>query len=100
MSLSETLRKKGLVLRDTLGIGMTTPVDNRVHLDAAIAWLKLAQDVTGNGGVAHFTAAFQPAWRAALRRAAATCQESMRSGEAAIEQGRFQPPDHDAITTA
>ena len=28
------------------------PQDNRVHLDAAIAWLKRAQDVTGNGGVA------------------------------------------------
>ena len=42
MSPSETLRQKGLVLRDTLGIGMTTPVDNRVHLDAAITWLSLA----------------------------------------------------------
>ena len=28
------------------------PVGNREHLDAAIAWLKHAQDVTGNGGVA------------------------------------------------
>ena len=28
------------------------PVGNREHLEAAIAWLKHAQDVTGNGGVA------------------------------------------------
>lgn len=48
----ETLRQHGLVLRDTLGIGMKTPEDNRRHLDAAISWLKLAHDVTGNGGVA------------------------------------------------
>lgn len=48
----ETLRQHGLVLRDTLGIGMKAPTDNRRHLDAAIAWLKLAHDVTGNGGVA------------------------------------------------
>ena len=52
MSISETLRQKQLVLKDRFSIGMTTPADNRVHLDAAIAWLKHAQDVTGNGGVA------------------------------------------------
>lgn len=52
MSISETIRQKRLVLKDSLGIGLTQPADNRVHLDAAIAWLKQAQDVTGNGGVA------------------------------------------------
>ena len=52
MQLRETIRQRSLILRDQLGIGLTTPTDNRVHLDAAIAWLKHAQDVTGNGGVA------------------------------------------------
>ena len=52
MSISATLREKRLVLKDSLGIGLTQPADNRVHLDAAIDWLKRAQDVTGNGGVA------------------------------------------------
>ena len=52
MSISETLRQKRLILKDTLGLGLTAPADNRIHLDAAIAWLKRAQDVTGNGGVA------------------------------------------------
>ncbi len=52
MGLSESLRLKGLVLKDRLGIGRTAPADNRRHLDAAIAWLKRAQDATGNGGVA------------------------------------------------
>jgi hypothetical protein len=52
MSISETIRQKSLVLRDTLGIGLTVPTDNRRHLDAAIGWLKHAHDVTGNGGVA------------------------------------------------
>lgn len=52
MRIAETLRLKGLVLKDWWGIGRTSPVDNRTHLDAAIAWLKHAQDVTGNGGVA------------------------------------------------
>lgn len=52
MSISATLREKRLVLKDSLGIGLTQPADNHVHLDAAIDWLKRAQDVTGNGGVA------------------------------------------------
>lgn len=52
MSISETIRQKSLILKDTLGLGMTQPTTNRIHLDAAIAWLKHAQDVTGNGGVA------------------------------------------------
>lgn len=52
MALSETIRLKRLVLKDQLGLGLTAPTDNRTHLDAAIAWLKHAQDVTGNGGVA------------------------------------------------
>ncbi|MCK7579222.1 MAG: hypothetical protein MZV65_28155 [Chromatiales bacterium] len=52
MSLSERLRQKSLVLKDQFGIGLTCATDNRIHLDAAVAWLKHAQDVTGNGGVA------------------------------------------------
>ena len=52
MGIKQTVREYGLVLKDRLGIGLTTPVDNRKHLDAAIGWLKHAQDVTGNGGVA------------------------------------------------
>jgi len=52
MALSETIRLKRLVLKDQFGLGLTAPTDNRTHLDAAIAWLKHAQDVTGNGGVA------------------------------------------------
>ncbi len=52
MALSETIRLKRLVLKDQFGLGLTPPTDNRTHLDAAIAWLKHAQDVTGNGGVA------------------------------------------------
>jgi hypothetical protein len=39
------------VLKDRLGIGATRPRDNRVHLDAAIAWLCRAQDVPKKGGV-------------------------------------------------
>lgn len=52
MAIAETIRLKRLVLKDKLGLGLTTPSSNRQHLDAAIAWLKHAQDVTGNGGVA------------------------------------------------
>ncbi|ADC62720.1 beta-L-arabinofuranosidase domain-containing protein [Allochromatium vinosum] len=52
MNLSERLRQKSLVLKDQFGIGLTRATDNRIHLDAAISWLKHAQDVTGNGGVA------------------------------------------------
>ncbi|MCC2869214.1 MAG: glycoside hydrolase family 127 protein [Candidatus Accumulibacter phosphatis] len=52
MDLSETLRLKLLVLRDQLGLSLGPAGDDRQHLDAAIAWLKHAQDVTGNGGVA------------------------------------------------
>lgn len=52
MGLSETLRFKSLVLKDQLGLTLGQPGEDREHLDAAIAWLKHAQDVTGNGGVA------------------------------------------------
>ena len=43
---------KWLALKDSLDIGLSEPRENAVHLEAAIRWLKLAQDVTGNGGVA------------------------------------------------
>lgn len=52
MGMIETIRLKGLVLQDRLGLSLSGPVAGREHLDAAIAWLKHAQDVTGNGGVA------------------------------------------------
>lgn len=52
MIFSEPIRLKTLVLRDRLGLSLGPAEDNRRHLDAAIAWLKHAQDVTGNGGVA------------------------------------------------
>lgn len=52
MGFAETIRLKSISLKDALGIGLTVPAENRTHLDAAIAWLKHAQDVTGNGGVA------------------------------------------------
>lgn len=52
MGIVETIRLKSLSLKDAWGLDMTRPTDNRTHLDAAINWLKHAQDVTGNGGVA------------------------------------------------
>jgi Beta-L-arabinofuranosidase, GH127 len=52
MRIAETIRLRCLSLKDTWGIDLTQPTDNGTHLDAAIAWLKHAQDVTGNGGVA------------------------------------------------
>jgi hypothetical protein len=52
MNLLETMRLKGLVLNDVFGRSLGSAQDSRKHLDAAIAWLKHAQDVTGNGGVA------------------------------------------------
>lgn len=52
MGIAETIRLKCISLKDTWGIDLTQPIDNRTHLDAAIAWLKHAQDVTSNGGVA------------------------------------------------
>lgn len=52
MDIAETLRLKGLELKDRLGLSLGPAEDNRKHLDAAIAWLKHAQDVTRNGGVA------------------------------------------------
>lgn len=53
MNLSEPIRLKTLVVRDHLGCSLSAADDNRRYLDAAIAWLKHAKNVTGNGGVAH-----------------------------------------------
>lgn len=39
-------------LADTLGLGLRAPRPTIEHLHAVIAWLKHAQDVTGNDGVA------------------------------------------------
>ena len=52
MGFIDRLLQKHLALKDQLGIGLTRATDNRIHLDAAIAWLKHAQDIAGNGGVA------------------------------------------------
>lgn len=53
MNLAESLRLNTLVLKDRLGLSLGPATDNHnTHLDAAITWLKHAQDVTGNGGVA------------------------------------------------
>jgi hypothetical protein len=52
VDIAESLRLKRLVLADALGWSLGTARDNRTHLDAAIAWLKHAQDVTDNDGVA------------------------------------------------
>lgn len=52
MGIAETLRLKLLTLKDAWGLSLAPPLDNLAHLKAAIAWLKHAQDVTGNGGVA------------------------------------------------
>jgi uncharacterized protein YyaL (SSP411 family) len=52
MRLTESLRLKVLASTDRLGLSLGPATDNRTHLDAAITWLKHAQDVSGNGGVA------------------------------------------------
>lgn len=51
MSLADTIVQRARTTAERFGLGRTPPQDNRVHIDAAIAWLKRAQDVTGNGGV-------------------------------------------------
>lgn len=52
MTQLSSLAIKWRALTESFDIGLSAPQDNRTHLDAAIRWLKLAQDVTGNGGVA------------------------------------------------
>lgn len=52
MNIPETIRLKRLAIRDRLGLSLGPATDNRRHLGAAITWLKRAQDVAGNGGVA------------------------------------------------
>ncbi|WP_306476397.1 beta-L-arabinofuranosidase domain-containing protein [Methyloversatilis sp.] len=52
MTQLSSLAIKWRTLMESFDVGLSAPQDNRVHLDAAIRWLKLAQDVTGNGGVA------------------------------------------------
>lgn len=47
-----TLEQHLRALKDRLGLSLGPATDSRAHLDTAIAWLKHAQDVTGNGGVA------------------------------------------------
>lgn len=52
MGAIQSLQLIAQSLQDKWQVAKTQPADNRAHLDAAIAWLKHAQDVTGNGGVA------------------------------------------------
>ena len=47
-----TLPQYTRILKERLGWKYTTPGDDQTHLDAAIRWLCLAQDVTTNDGVA------------------------------------------------
>jgi rhamnogalacturonyl hydrolase YesR len=49
--MSDRFRLTVRVLRDRTGLGATRPQSNRTHLDAAIAWLCHAQDVTKAGGM-------------------------------------------------
>ena len=48
----QSLKSSVLILQDKSNVANARPADSRVHLDAAIGWLKHAQDGTGNGGVA------------------------------------------------
>lgn len=52
MSALQTLKLSTQVLRDKWTVSRAQASGNRTHLDAAIAWLKRAQDITGNDGVA------------------------------------------------
>ena len=45
------LQQSWRVGREVLGLGLTVPQDNRVHLDAAMAWLCRAQDVTKKNNI-------------------------------------------------
>ncbi|MFZ4535398.1 beta-L-arabinofuranosidase domain-containing protein [Propionivibrio sp.] len=52
MSIIEKISLGINVFRDKRQVSNSIPRDNLEHLRGAIAWLKHAQDVTGNGGVA------------------------------------------------
>ncbi len=52
VGIIEPIRWKARVLAESLGWQRTPPQDNRTHLDAVIAWLCHAQDMTPDGGVA------------------------------------------------
>ncbi|CDH43057.1 beta-L-arabinofuranosidase domain-containing protein [Candidatus Contendibacter odensensis] len=51
MNLINSLPWRARMIGERLGVGQTMPQENRVHLDAAMAWLKRAQDATPDAGV-------------------------------------------------
>ncbi|MDZ7752526.1 MAG: glycoside hydrolase family 127 protein [Gammaproteobacteria bacterium] len=51
-SLAARVGRWARVRTESMGWGATVPADIRTHLDAAIAWLQRAQDVTADDGVA------------------------------------------------
>jgi len=52
MSALQTLGNRLRQWADRANLGLTPPQEHRVHLDAAMAWLKRAQDATPDAGVA------------------------------------------------
>lgn len=52
MTIAHSLHLQRLALADRLGFSLAAPAAHRSHLAAAIDWLKHAQDVGGDGGVA------------------------------------------------
>ena len=52
MSAIKTLGNRLRQWADRANLGLTPPQEHRVHLDAAMAWLKRAQDATPDAGVA------------------------------------------------
>jgi hypothetical protein len=50
-SLGERIARRTRVLAEHLGLEGSKPVDNLTHLEAAIDWLKMAQDATPDDGV-------------------------------------------------
>jgi rhamnogalacturonyl hydrolase YesR len=52
MNIRKTLQEGWLVVNDRLGVQFSQPGSNRAHLAAAMNWLKVAQDMTSDAGVA------------------------------------------------
>lgn len=62
MSVMETLKLKKRVLMDASGILRTKPQSNQRHLQAAIDWIKRAQDCSPDDGVAQTYLVRQQKW--------------------------------------
>jgi rhamnogalacturonyl hydrolase YesR len=52
MNLSKTVSENYLVIRDRLSTHLAKPQPDSLHLSSAMTWLKRAQDVTADAGVA------------------------------------------------